>query len=113
ARFGVTQLFGSPALMRVLAAHGQPLPTVTRVTSARAPVPADVVARMRELLPAAARFWTPYGATECLPVAVIEGRELVTLRDRTASGAGTCVGRPVPPNEVRIIRITDDAIPDW
>ena len=96
--FGVTQLFGSPALMRVLADFGRPLPSVTRVTSAGAPVPADVVARMRDLLPADAQFWTPYGATECLPVAVVEGRELVTLRERTAAGAGTCVGRPVPPN---------------
>src|SRR5690606_15813802 len=102
-RFGVTERFGSLALMRVLADHGEPLPTVTRVTSAGAPVPADVVAKMRELLPADAQFWTPYGATECLPVAVIEGRELVTLRERTETGAGTCVGRPVPPNEVRII----------
>src|SRR5690554_6345586 len=112
-RFGVTQLFGSPALMRVLAEHGAPLPTVSRVTSAGAPVPAEVVARMRGLLPGDAQFWTPYGATECLPVAGIGGRELVTLRERTATGAGTCVGRPVPPNEVRIIRITDEAIPEW
>ena len=112
-RFGVTQLFGSPALMRVLATHGQPLPTVTRVTSAGAPVPADVVATMRGLLPEEAQLWTPYGATECLPVAVIEGRELVTLRERTETGAGTCVGRPVPPNEVRIIGITDEAIAEW
>ncbi|MGY1459400.1 olefin beta-lactone synthetase [Luteimonas sp. A534] len=112
-RFGVTQLFGSPALMRVLADHGEPLPTVTRVTSAGAPVPADVVAKMRELLPADAQFWTPYGATECLPVAVIEGRELMTLRERTETGAGTCVGRPVSPNEVRIIRVTDESIPEW
>ncbi|MBB1473145.1 AMP-binding protein [Luteimonas sp. MC1782] len=113
ARFGVTQLFGSPALMRVLAEHGVPLPTVTRVTSAGAPVPADVVAKICALLPPDAQFWTPYGATECLPVAVIEGRELMTLRARTETGAGTCVGRPVPPNEVRIIRVTDDAIPEW
>ncbi|MEN1929905.1 olefin beta-lactone synthetase [Luteimonas sp. MJ250] len=112
-RFGVTQLFGSPALMRVLAEHGKPLPTVTRVTSAGAPVPADVVAKMRELLPDDGQFWTPYGATECLPVAVIEGRELVTLRERTEAGAGTCVGRPVAPNEVRMIRVTDEAIPEW
>jgi len=112
-RFGVTQLFGSPALMRVLADHGRPLPTVTRVTSAGAPVPADVVLKMRDLLPGDAQLWTPYGATECLPVAVIEGRELVTLRERTAAGAGTCVGRPVPPNEVRIIGISDEAIPEW
>lgn len=112
-RFGVTQLFGSPALMRVLAEHGAALPTLRRVTSAGAPVPADIVARMRALLPGDARFWTPYGATECLPVSVIEGRELVTLGERTAQGAGTCIGRPVPPNVVRIIRVDDGAIDDW
>src|SRR5690606_6797982 len=110
---GVTQLFGSPALMQVLAEHGEPLPTLRRVTSAGAPVPPAVVARMRELLPADARFWTPYGATECLPVAVIEGAELQDTRGATESGAGTCVGRPVAPNEVRIIAITDGPIADW
>ena len=93
ARFGVDQLFGSPALMGVLARHGAPLPTLRRVTSAGAPVPADVVAKMRELLPDDAQFWTPYGATECLPVAVIEGRELQATRAATEAGAGTCVGR--------------------
>ncbi len=112
-RFGVSQLFGSPALMRVLADHGVALPTVTRVTSAGAPVPAEVVEKMQALLPPDAQFWTPYGATECLPVAVIEGRELLTLRARTETGAGTCVGRPVPPNDVRIIRVIDDAIATW
>jgi acyl-CoA synthetase (AMP-forming)/AMP-acid ligase II len=68
---------------------------------------------MLELLPDGARFWTPYGATECLPVAAIEGRELLALRARTESGAGTCVGRPVAPNAVRIIRIDDGAIDTW
>ena len=113
ARFGITQLFGSPALMQVLARHGEKLPTVKRVTSAGAPVPPAVVQRMFELLPADAQLWTPYGATECLPVAVIEGRELLTLRARTETGAGTCVGRPVAGNTVRIIRISDDAIAAW
>jgi acyl-CoA synthetase (AMP-forming)/AMP-acid ligase II len=113
AKFGVNQLFGSPALMRVLAEHGEALPTLRRVTSAGAPVPADVVARMLELLPVNAQFWTPYGATECLPVAVIEGRELLSLRTRTEHGAGTCVGRPVAGNAVRIISINDHAIENW
>lgn len=113
ARFGVTQLFGSPALMRVLAEHGQPLPTVTRATSAGAPVPPQVVEKIRALMPADGQFWTPYGATECLPVAVIEGRELVQTRTATESGAGTCVGRVVEPNEVRIIAISDEPIADW
>jgi len=112
-RFGASRLFGSPALMKVLAEYGAPLPTVTGAVSAGAPVPAGVVARMRELLPQGARFWTPYGATECLPVSVIEGGELVQLRGRTEAGAGTCVGRPVPPNLVRIIGIDDDPIERW
>jgi olefin beta-lactone synthetase len=113
ARFGADQLFGSPALMKRLADFGQPLPGLRTVMSAGAPVPADVVAKIRELLPDDAKFWTPYGATECLPVAVIEGRELLTLRTRTEQGAGTCVGRPVPPNEVRLIRVDDAAIDTW
>ncbi|HEY4583144.1 MAG TPA: fatty acid CoA ligase family protein [Lysobacter sp.] len=112
-RFGAQQLFGSPALMRVLADYGKPLPTLRRVTSAGAPVPADVVARIHELLPADAAFYTPYGATECLPVAVIESRELQATRAVTEAGAGTCVGRAVAPNEVRIIRIDDAPIEHW
>jgi acyl-CoA synthetase (AMP-forming)/AMP-acid ligase II len=112
-RFGVDQLFGSPALVEVLARHGQPLAGIRRVTSAGAPVPAEVVAKIRALLPGDARLFTPYGATECLPVTVIEGRELQDTREDTERGAGTCVGRPVPPNLVRIIGISDGALPDW
>ena len=112
-RFGVTQLFGSPALVGVLARHGEKLTTVRRVTSAGAPVPPGVVAKMRTLLPEGAQLWTPYGATECLPVAVIEGRELESTREATERGAGTCVGRAVAPNDVRIIRISDAAIAEW
>ncbi len=113
ARFGVTQLFGSPALVDVLARFGEKLPTIRRITSAGAPVPPDVVTKMRALLPHDAQLWTPYGATECLPVAVIEGRELQSTRMATEQGAGTCVGRAVPPNDVRIIRIDDAAIAEW
>ncbi len=112
-RFGVTQLFGSPALMRVLADHGRALPNVRRATSAGAPVPPEVVARLRALLPDDAQFWTPYGATECLPVAVIEGRELQDTRAATEAGAGTCVGAVVAPNVVRIITIDDAALAEW
>jgi len=112
-RFDVQQLFGSPALMAVLARHGEPLPTLSRVTSAGAPVPPQVVEALHRLLPPEAQFWTPYGATECLPVSVIEGRELLGTRAATEAGAGTCVGRPVLPNEVRIVRIGDAEIADW
>src|SRR5690606_1762688 len=86
---------------------------VRRVLSAGAPVPPDVVAGIRAMLPDDAQVWTPYGATECLPVAVIEGRELLETRAATEAGAGTCVGRPVSPNVVRIIRTSDAPIATW
>ncbi len=115
--FGVGQMFGSPALLDTLSRygeqHGITLPSLKRVTSAGAPVPFAVVQRMQAMLPEDAQIWTPYGATECLPVAVIEGRELSDTRAATEAGAGTCVGRPVAANTVRIIAITDEAIADW
>jgi acyl-CoA synthetase (AMP-forming)/AMP-acid ligase II len=77
-------------------------------------VPVAVVERMRKLLPEDATLWTPYGATECLPVAIVEGRELVDYaRVRTERGAGTLVGRVVDPNTVRVIRISDEQIAHW
>jgi len=42
--------------MKVLADDAVPLPGVTRVASAGAPVPPDVVAKMRRLLPANAQL---------------------------------------------------------
>jgi len=112
-KFGIDQLFGSPALVSVLAKYNQKLPSILRITSAGAPVPADVVSKMRELLPENGSLWTPYGATECLPVAVIESRELQSTREQTEQGAGTCVGCAMSANTVRIIAISDSAITDW
>ncbi len=115
--FGITQMFGSPALVDVLSRYGEQqrirLPRLKTVLSAGAPVAPEVVARMQRMLPEDGRIWTPYGATECLPVAIIEGRELRETRIATEAGAGTCVGRPVPGNTVRIIAIDDAAIADW
>src|SRR5690606_41332801 len=69
--------------------------------------------RVGGLMPANAQLLWPYGATECLRVAVIEGRELQEPRAATEAGAGTCVGRPVAPNEVRIIAVDDGPIESW
>ncbi len=114
----VTHMFGSPALLdrvsRYGEAHGTTLPTVKRVISAGAPVPPVVLSRMHGMLGAEAEVHTPYGATEALPVASIGSREILseTAAD-TARGAGTCVGRPLPGLDVRIIRIDDAPIPNW
>ena len=108
---GVTQAFGSPALWNTVGLHtnqhGTQFPSINRILSAGAPVPTHVLEKMLATLPADSDMFTPYGATECLPVASIGGREVL---DRTASqtqrGAGTCVGRAFPGVEVRIVRTT-------
>lgn len=117
-RFGVDMLFGSPALLDTLSRHcerhGVRLPGLRRVISAGAPVAPAILARLRPWLDPAAEIYTPYGATECLPLAVIGSAELLNdTRAQTERGAGTCVGRPLAANTVRIIAITDEAIADW
>jgi acyl-CoA synthetase (AMP-forming)/AMP-acid ligase II len=116
-RYDVGMLFGSPALLDTLSRHCQahhaPL-RVTRVMSAGAPVSPAILARMYACLPDEAKIFTPYGATECLPVSVIEGREVLNdTRAATERGAGTCVGRPLAANTVRIIGIDDAPIAQW
>jgi acyl-CoA synthetase (AMP-forming)/AMP-acid ligase II len=117
-RFGATNMFGSPAVMNTLGRHGARtgarMPSLRRVISAGAPVPGPVMARVVPMLPAGALIHTPYGATENLPVATIASDVLLgETWARTHEGAGVCVGAPVPPNDVRVIRISDDAIDAW
>lgn len=116
--FGATNMFGSPALLdtvgRYGADHGVQLSTLRRVISAGAPVPAAVMERFLGMLPQGAEVLTPYGATECLPVACISSREvLAETAARTDAGAGVCVGAPVPSVDVRIIVIDDAPIARW
>jgi len=116
-RYGVTNLFGSPAVIRRLAElsdAGLSLPTVRRVISAGAPARAADIERFTQLLPATTEVFTPYGATEALPVANIGSREILTeTRHLTDRGKGVCIGRPVAGMTVHVVRITDEAIPEW
>ncbi|MBX7194738.1 MAG: AMP-binding protein [Sandaracinaceae bacterium] len=115
-RFGVTNMFGSPALLDRVAsteAHrlgGAPvLPTLRRVITAGAPVSARILESFQRYLAPEARIHTPYGATESLPIASIDHRTVLDqTRARTEAGEGICVGHPVPSATVRIVRITDE-----
>ncbi len=116
--FGVTNMFGSPALINRVGRYGEPrgvkLPTLRRVISAGAPVPAAVLQRFTTMLSPEAQVFTPYGATECLPVSSIGSNEiLLETRRQTESGAGVCVGLPVQGLTVRVIKISDDPIATW
>ena len=116
--FKVTNIFGSPALLdtlsRYVVAHGKRLESVTRVISAGAAVPIRTIRRLERALYQDAEIHTPYGATECLPVSSISGRQMTPkIQDMSESGDGVCVGRPVEPNHVRIIKISDMAFNDF
>ncbi len=117
--FGVTNLFGSPALLRRLAqgaeTHSKRLPTLKRVISAGAPVsPRQLWNDWTPLLDQPAQIYTPYGATEALPVASIGSGEVSGRNPpRHRQGMGVCVGRPVAGIDARIIEIRDDPIPIW
>jgi olefin beta-lactone synthetase len=115
---GLTQMFGSPALLDRVSRYGQAngirLPSLRRVISAGAPVPPTTLERMQGMLPPGAEIHTPYGATEALPVASITSDEILAdTATQNAAGCGTCVGVPLPDIEVRIIRIDDGPIGVW
>ncbi|MGR3218999.1 MAG: fatty acid CoA ligase family protein, partial [Candidatus Anammoxibacter sp.] len=117
-RFGVTNMFGSPAVINLLGRygkiHGIKLPTLKRVISAGAPVPAKSLERFKLMLEPNVNIHTPYGATESLPVSTISSDEIIDKTSKqTDRGYGICVGRPIDGMHVAIIKITDSHIAEW
>jgi long-subunit acyl-CoA synthetase (AMP-forming) len=78
------------------------------------PVSGDLLARFETIIDKSCKIYTPYGATEVLPVSLIDRREIL---DETWSlsnqGKGTCVGHPIPGVEIKIIEISDQPILKW
>jgi acyl-CoA synthetase (AMP-forming)/AMP-acid ligase II len=63
------------------------------------------------MLSAEAQVFTPYGATEALPVCSIGSAEILAeTRHATDQGHGVCVGKPVPGIELEIIAISDELV---
>jgi olefin beta-lactone synthetase len=113
--WNVTQTFGSPAVWnrvgRYCEEHKIRLVTVRRVLSSGAPVPVDVLRRMKDCIHEQGDMHTPYGATEALPVASIAASEVLgETAEKTRQGAGTCVGRKFAEIEWKVIRIVDGPI---
>lgn len=116
-QFQANQSFGSPALWNAVATYcekqKQQLPTLRRVLTAGAPVPAHVLRRVRKMIHREGEVFTPYGATEALPVACIESRPVLQeTAAQTAQGLGTCVGHHWPEMEWQVIQITDENLTD-
>lgn len=111
----VTQAYGSPALWNRVGRYCEDrnilLTGLRRILSAGAPVPHHVLRRMSHALEPTAEFHTPYGATECLPVASISAKEVLSeTAALTATGKGTCVGRVFDGMQVRIIKTSFDVL---
>lgn len=118
-QFKVTSMFGSPALLDRVGRYGEAnqvkLPSLKRVLSAGAPVPAKALRRFSCMLNPDTQIFTPYGATEAMPVASIGSHELLQEAGQQSSenGAGICIGKPVDGLDVQVIRITEEPIAFW
>lgn len=119
SQWEVDQAFGSPALwnrvIRWSRENGceRPFPTLRRIISAGAPVPMATLIELRKLIHPEAQIVTPYGATEALPIATIESREIISeTGPAAAKGKGTCVGTRFEGVEWRVIEIDDGPIAD-
>ena len=113
----ITQAFGSPALwttvVRYCLKNDVKISTLKQTAIAGAPVSFELLRNLRKILPDDAVVVTPYGATESLPLAAIESREVLEETSfKTSQGKGICVGKFFdPPLEHKIIPISDAPIP--
>ena len=111
-QWNVTQSFGSPTLWNTVGRYCESaqvkLPTLKRIFSAGAPVPPHVLARMKQVIAVDGDIYTPYGATEALPVASISASEVLSETETLSrQGAGTCVGTRFSGMQWRVIEIDD------
>lgn len=111
-QWSIDQSFGSPALWNRVGTYcettGRKIPSLKRILSAGAPVPPRVLQLVRDAVASDANMYTPYGATEALPVASIESREVLEETSHLhKQGKGTCVGSRFSGIHWKIIEITD------
>jgi acyl-CoA synthetase (AMP-forming)/AMP-acid ligase II len=138
-KFNVTNMFASPIVLEILSTfalsganaqskriptlrlHRQTtaallranLPSLKRIITAGAPATIPLQQKFRALLNDRTDLFGIYGATETLPIAKIESREIFSLKEKTEHGAGVCLGKPIEGVTVRIIPITDEPIKEW
>lgn len=118
-KFGITNCFASPAIWKNVSLYCEhlkiTLPTLKIALAAGAPIAGHIIQRLcNGILPKEGNIYTPYGATESLPVASIGGRErLLNTQQKTNEGGGICVGKPLAEVNVKIIKITEEAITTW
>ena len=114
----ITQAFASPALWNRVADYcaktGNRIDTLRRAVSAGAPVSAKMLAKLKPHIHPEGDIFTPYGATEALPTAVISATEVLSETAAiTEQGRGVCVGKKFSSIAWKVIAITDEPIARW
>lgn len=107
----ITFLAGSPAIWEKVGKYCVQkkieLPDVEQVVMFGAPVRAEIHQMFKKILKHGDTY-TPYGATECLPVSLISGTEVLKKHlPMMLRGYGTCIGRAVPGVEIKIVEAMD------
>jgi acyl-CoA synthetase (AMP-forming)/AMP-acid ligase II len=109
-----TFIAGSPAIWERFANYciskKITLPSVKYVVMFGAPVAVSLHEKFSSLLPNGTTY-TPYGATEALPISCISGKYILEqTATLTKNGHGTCIGLPVNGITIKIIKSTDQKI---
>lgn len=105
---------GSPAIWEGVGEYCKinkiTLPSVKYLVMFGAPVRNEIHQMFKGILTNGTTY-TPYGATESLPVSNISGHEVLEKTAKlTEDGKGTCVGRPVSGTIAKIIKYVDGPI---
>ena len=112
---GVTFAGGSPAIWERVSGYclknNIKLSSMKALMMFGAPVASKIHEEFSSVLENGTTY-TPYGATECLPVSTISGRELISkdLTSLSKIGKGTCVGYPAKGTQIKIIEPTNDIV---
>ncbi|MBF0365098.1 MAG: AMP-binding protein, partial [Oligoflexia bacterium] len=113
-RYKATFASGSPAIWERVALyckeHKLTLPSLRSLAMFGAPIRPDLIAAYSEILVApGADTYTPYGATEALPLTSVSGLEILTQgKERWRAGEGIYLGRPLEQAGVQIKIIAID-----
>ncbi len=111
---GVTTAAGSPAIWEKVLAYCQEkkieLSSLRALIMFGAPVAPRLIEGFAPLLPHG-QVYTPYGATECLPVSLVSSGELLAFGiHKSRLGWGTLVGKGVEGTEIKIIEASEKPI---
>lgn len=110
-KYQATFIAGSPAIWERVGHYCLEnkikLPSVRQVVMFGAPVRAEIHQMFKNILTHGDTY-TPYGATECLPVSLISGTQILKQHlPLMMKGFGTCIGKAAPGITIKILAVSD------